>query len=325
MSFTPRNIEDCLSEAVNIINNPQFDGVSVAVSREVEQHLAYLSHAFTRYYVAPQDDIPARAQNMLASIRQKRSFLRASRLPEQSYHDAANLYYALVEGQSTLGYWKYAQEYRSTLQDLRDAGKNKPKVLLLGFSTIYSLENLAALMELQGLDEGEITAFDRNLQPLEEAQEYCGNNLFGVKILYKQGDAMALPFAEESFDLVASHLFFTHIPHSEKQSVLRDVYKVLKNGRIFVDDEILVPGTPDMFSYINYFRSLARGYVHASDNNTLRKIAGFMEKFARHPCFFPYCDLWTVEKDFKSAGFSLEPRLVRDALAWPVFNLRGKK
>ena len=95
--------------------------------------------------------------------------------------------------------------------------RKNPKILLLGFSTVYSLENLAALIHLSNLDNPKIIDFDINKQPLSEANVYCGTKLYNVEIEYEQGNAILSEFFEaDSFDLIATHLFLTHIPDESK-------------------------------------------------------------------------------------------------------------
>ena len=56
-----------------------------------------------------------------------------------------------------------------------------------------------------------------------------------------QGDSMALPFAEESFDYVVLHLIVAVVPHPEH--CLAEAARVLKaGGKIFIFDKFLRPG-----------------------------------------------------------------------------------
>lgn len=49
-----------------------------------------------------------------------------------------------------------------------------------------------------------------------------------------QGDVIALPFADESFDLVVSLDILGHIPIEEKDQVLREIHRVLNRGGVTV-------------------------------------------------------------------------------------------
>ena len=57
---------------------------------------------------------------------------------------------------------------------------------------------------------------------------YARDASAGLPIEYRVGDALALPFEEASFDLVASHTFFTSISDPEK--AMAEMKRVLKPG-----------------------------------------------------------------------------------------------
>ena len=62
-----------------------------------------------------------------------------------------------------------------------------------------------------------------------------------LKMEWVQGDSMALPFADESFDYVVLHLIVAVVPHPER--CLAEAARVLKpGGRILIFDKFLQRG-----------------------------------------------------------------------------------
>jgi ubiquinone/menaquinone biosynthesis C-methylase UbiE len=52
----------------------------------------------------------------------------------------------------------------------------------------------------------------------------------GLSIRFEQGFADELPYADASFDRVASSFVLHHLPHREKESALREMRRVLRPG-----------------------------------------------------------------------------------------------
>ena len=78
------------------------------------------------------------------------------------------------------------------------------------------------------LPEAEITCLDYSAAMMETAQkraEHAGIN----NITFVQGDVGALPFEDESFDIVLSLNGFHAFP--DKEAAWRETYRVLKKGR----------------------------------------------------------------------------------------------
>ena len=290
----------------------------------IERKLTLLTHELEKKSRTWTTDDRHRAHSIaslcnekLAHIRQWRVFEKLEDKTDPTYHDLANLYYALREGQSTLGYYDAENSgYAEAVQALAKRRLKRPRVLLLGFSTVYSLENIAAMMHLEEMEGAEIVAFDLETQPLEEAQEYCGGELYGIKVTYMQGDATQNVLKPNSFDLAVTHLFFTHIPHDQKPAVIRETKKLLKKRGMFVDNELMIPGTMPKDSFVAFFRTLAEQYVHDGTWSTRQRLGDLMVQFAKHDHFFPYEDIGQLRRDFAAEGFALDDRAIH---AQPVY------
>ena len=88
------------------------------------------------------------------------------------------------------------------------------------------------------------------------------SRLRGSNVAVVNGDATAMPFADESFSGVASFTMLHHVPsHALQDKLLREVWRVLKPGGVFVGSDsrqgllmrlihvgdTLVPIDPDSF------------------------------------------------------------------------------
>ena len=72
-----------------------------------------------------------------------------------------------------------------------------------------------------------ITAFDATPAMLDKARQRCEKAGF-THVQYQQGDAEALPFAENTFDVVVTRLAVHHFAHPDR--VLAGVLRVLRPG-----------------------------------------------------------------------------------------------
>ena len=103
------------------------------------------------------------------------------------------------------------------------------RVLDVGCGTGYFTRLLAGEPAKEGGKQRlSVIGIDRELPFIEYAVKR--NEKEGLPVSYVQGNALELPFAEESFDIVASHTFLTVIPQPEK--ALSEMLRVLRPGGI---------------------------------------------------------------------------------------------
>ncbi len=87
----------------------------------------------------------------------------------------------------------------------------------------------------------------------------------GEGIEFMQGDCEALPFADESFDVITCSMSFHHYPNVE--TFFANVYRVLKPGGRFILRDVTVPFAPAMW-FFNHIempilnRFAGKGDVH---------------------------------------------------------------
>lgn len=103
----------------------------------------------------------------------------------------------------------------------------QPNILDIGCGTGRLLHRLATQFPtLQG------TGLDLSAEMLRQAQQ---RNQHGVRLIYKQGNAEALPFADSEFDAAFNALSFLH--YLNPQQVFSEVTRVLRsNGRFYLVD-----------------------------------------------------------------------------------------
>ncbi|MCR4660902.1 MAG: class I SAM-dependent methyltransferase [Clostridia bacterium] len=82
----------------------------------------------------------------------------------------------------------------------------------------------------------------------------------GVKnVKFEQGDALSLPFANESFDAVTSNYVYHNIPSKDRQKILLETLRVLKKGGTFAIHDLF---TKQKYGDMEEFKQklLAMGY-----------------------------------------------------------------
>lgn len=112
----------------------------------------------------------------------------------------------------------------------------QPNILDLGCGTGRLLHRLATQFPtLQG------TGLDLSAEMLHQAQQ---RNQHGVRLVYRQGNAESMPFAEGEFDAVFNTISFLHYPNP--QQVFREVSRVLRpRGRFYLADYTVREETGD--------------------------------------------------------------------------------
>lgn len=76
----------------------------------------------------------------------------------------------------------------------------------------------------------------------EFSKELCKNNakLEGVEnVRFEEGNAVSLPFEDESFDAVTSNYVYHNITGKNKQKLLLETLRVLKKGGVFVIHDLM--------------------------------------------------------------------------------------
>lgn len=97
-----------------------------------------------------------------------------------------------------------------------------------------------------------VIGFDVELPPIEKARARCGERAMSGRVTFVQGPPGALPFADESFDVVFSKDAFIHV--ADKDAIFAEVARLLKPGGVFAASDWLCghDGDPsdDMKAYL---------------------------------------------------------------------------
>jgi ubiquinone/menaquinone biosynthesis C-methylase UbiE len=144
---------------------------------------------------------------------------------QEAYHDWEATTY---EEKFSISYDQRCIDYaRDRFRKVVPEGAVFHRVLEVGAGTGFFLINLAlgdclgdAGLEATDISEGMLEVCRRN------GEEH------GLQIATRQGDAEALPYDDDSFDLVIGHAFIHHLP--VPGIAIREMYRVLKPGGTLV-------------------------------------------------------------------------------------------
>ena len=137
----------------------------------------------------------------------------------------------------------------------------------------------AALLELRPANAEPVTGLDFSEQMLERARVKYG----AANAVWVEGDAMRLPYAEGTFDLVTAAFGFRNLTNYAEG--LREIYRVLAPGGVMGVLECNQPDGLSGFGYGMYFQRvlpLLGGWI-SGDRAAYRYLPASVARFPRPP------------------------------------------
>lgn len=145
-------------------------------------------------------------------------------------------------------------------------------------------DGLMTDMVQRAFHEARVVGVDPSGESVKYAQQEYPN------ISFVQTYNEALPFADESFDLIFAAGVFHHIPFAEHEKYLNDIRRVLKKGGAFVLFE-LNPLNP-LSLYTFYINPMEKNSNSLVPWYGYRMLTGYCSKKIIFYCFFPKWFAW---------------------------------
>lgn len=125
---------------------------------------------------------------------------------------------------------------KATTQRLLDACQLTPKKKILEVAPNMG----TTAIHIAKIYGANVTGVDINKEALAKAQENIALNGLEHMISILHGNATALPFDDNSFDVVLNEAMLTMLPNELKEKALREYFRVLKPGGIVATHDLLV-------------------------------------------------------------------------------------
>ena len=116
--------------------------------------------------------------------------------------------------------------------------------------------------EIVGIDRWgkEYASFSKNLCESNAKAEGVSNTVF------MQGDAVKLPFEDETFDAVTSNYVYHNIPSKDRQAILLETLRTLKKGGTFAIHDIMSKAKyGDMQAFVKKLKDMGYSEVKLID------------------------------------------------------------
>lgn len=95
-------------------------------------------------------------------------------------------------------------------------------------------------IELASKYHCKITGIDLDTKALEKAHQNIAKHKLEDYITVQQANAMALPFPDESFDVVINEAMLTMLGNKQKQMAISEYHRVLKKGGVLLTHDVML-------------------------------------------------------------------------------------
>ena len=167
--------------------------------------------------------------------------------------------------------------WKDTLVTAIDPPKNRPFALL---DIAGGTGDVAMRLVERGGEQTRATVCDINADMLEVGRERATARRLDGAIVFAEGNAEALPFADQTFDAATIAFGIRNVPRIER--ALTEAYRVLKIGGKFVCLEfsaVNVPGLDRLYDFYSFNVIPTLGRMVAGDAESYRYLVESIRRF----------------------------------------------
>ena len=125
-----------------------------------------------------------------------------------------------------------------------------------------------------------VTGLDLNAGRIAAARRFAQRVGLADRVRFEQGDALAMPFAPESFDVVMGQEAWCHVPH--KPRLIAECARVLRPGGVFAFTDILRRDSLSAAEMVRLSADMAFP--------DLESLAGYRRLLEANGCVVEHCD-----------------------------------
>ena len=128
--------------------------------------------------------------------------------------------------------------------------KERPNVLLCGTASSETTRNFVKFIQAEN-DNADIQVLDMNSQPLQASQAKIekDENIDSSKTNFIQANALEMPFADNSIDLLETDYFLQFFSPEDKKRLINEWARILSENGVITTRDFLPDNTSDNLIY----------------------------------------------------------------------------